>query len=140
MSDNIKKPNTKAKSLPVYGNILLVESVYMDENVPMKNFTGIPTTKDCPFIELIFDPKMKVLGVITPHVKPNFQWVPRLDENGFARPNKNKQHPDQKHQMQRVVMDTYHEHYIRTKEEIDAFLNMYAVNTDFDWDSYFEEK
>lgn len=140
MSETKKKPTTKTtkSALPSFKNILLVESVFIENPTkPQKNFVGIPVDESCPFIELVFDPETKMLGVVSKHRKPMFQFVPKLDSNGNGKPNSNKAMREQQPLAQeRLLMEVYHEYYIRTPEEIEKFLNMYVLNTDFDWKSF----
>ncbi len=135
MSDTKKKPTG-----PSYKNIMLVESVYVDGPAePVKNFIGIPMDDSCPFIEIIFDPIKKMLGIVSKHQKPQFHFIPRLDNNGFPKPNSNKAMLEQSPLAQeRIMIDTYHEYYIRKPEEIEAFLNIYVSNNDFNWKEYLD--
>jgi hypothetical protein len=133
MSELTKKQPTKK-----FASILLVESVFIENpSKPQKNFTGIPLDESCPFIELVFDPEKKILGIVSKHMKPQFHYVPKIDGNGFPKPNSNKAMQDkQPFAQERLLLDTYHEYYIRTPEEIEFFLNMYVVNKDFDWKQF----
>ena len=135
MSETKKKPTSK---LPTFANVLLVESTFEGEqNNPVANFTGIPTDESCPFLEIVFDPVKKVLGIISKHKKPQFHFVPKLDTNGAPKPNK---HPQMSaavpYAQERVMLDTYHEYYIRNTAEINMFLEMYVMNKTFDWKAY----
>jgi hypothetical protein len=133
MSDTKKKPTP-----PSYKNVMLVESVFVDGPAePIKNFIGIPIDESCPFIELLFDPEKKILGVISKHIKPQFHFMPKLDGNGFPKPNTNKKLSEKYPVAQeRLLIDTYHEYYIRNPKEIEAFLKMYVLNTDFNWKQF----
>lgn len=134
-----KSPATKSKiKLPEFKSMLLVEGVFIDNpSNPVKNFIGIPINETCPFIELVFDPEKKILGIVSKHKKNQFHFVPRLDGNGMPKPNSNKvMQQTQPFAQERLLLETYHEYYLRTPEEIDAFLNMYVINTDFNWKSF----
>lgn len=122
-----------------FKSILLVDGVITDPstNKPAENFIGIPVSVDCPFLELIFDPTTKVLAIVSKATKPQFQWVTRVDNNGSPVANKNKVTlPNQPHQQQRILMDTYHEHYIRNPKEIKEFLKEYAINPDYNFERF----
>jgi hypothetical protein len=61
----------------------------------------------------------------------------KVDNNGIPKPNTNKAMREKlPYQQERIMMQTYHEYYIRDVKEIDAFLNLHAFNKDFDWSAY----
>lgn len=132
------KPTKRKTSIDVEPTMYLVDSLFMeDPSNPIKNFVGIPLTDDCPYIEIIFDPKNKILGVISKFVKQTIQSVTKLDNNGFPKETTNRKFREQfPFQQERLLMDTYHEYYIRDKKEIEDFLNIHVANKSFDWESY----
>lgn len=138
MSDTPTK--TKRAAALKFANMMLVKSIYVDgqQAEPMENFIGIPLDTSCPFIELIFDPEKKILGVVSKHKKEQFHYLPKLDSNGLPKPNSNKAMAKQIPVAQeRILLETYHEYYIRDPKEIEAFLKMYAMNeSKFDWKSF----
>jgi len=124
-------------TLPRIGNVLLVTSVHKgNDNKLLPSFSGIPMDDRCPFVELMFDPETKTLGIITKHKKPMFQLIPKIDNLGLPKANTGRNSKDFPYHQERILMDSYHEQYVRTPEEINAFLQMYAINSDFDWMSY----
>ena len=133
----VTRNESAAKSintLPRIGSVLLVTSAHRgNDNKLMPSFSGIPMNDNCPFVELMFDPETKTLGIITKHKKPMFQLIPKIDNLGLAKPNTSRSSKEHPHHMERHTMDTFHEQYVRTTVEIDAFLKMFAMNTDFDW-------
>jgi len=131
MSEEKKPANYK------FANLMLVESVYVDGPAePIKNFIGIPMNNECPFLEVIFDPIKKMLGIVSKYKKSQFHYVPKLGGNGAPLPNNDKKsNQNMPFQQERVTLDTYHEYYIRKPEEIDAFLKMYVANK-FNWKSF----
>lgn len=139
---NKKEPATKKaqvkKSFPQYGMIMLVDSVFQNnQDEPKANFVGIPLNKECPFVEFVFDPYTNMLAIVSKVPKKQFQFVPKLDSNGFPKPNSNKKlQKDFPQAQERILIDSYHEYYIRDAKEIEAFLNMYAVNPEFKWRKY----
>ena len=136
MSDT---PTKKVKTNPS-GTMFLVKSTFMkDATTGVENFTGIPASKDCPFVELIYDPANKILGIISPYKKETFQDMIKVDNNGMPKPNTNKAAREKlPFQQERVMMETYHEYYVRDPKEIDAFLKMHVINVDFNWNTYFK--
>jgi len=124
-------------TLPRIGNILLVTSVHQSsDNKILPSFSGIPMDDRCPFVELMFDPETKTLGIITKHKKPMFQLIPKIDNLGLPKKNTGRNAKDYPYHQDRHMYDTFHEQYVRTPAEIDAFLKMYACNNDFDWMSF----
>ena len=106
----------------------------------VKSFSLVPVTNDCPYVESMFDPTSGILAVITNIKKESFHMVPRLDGNGqpvrLKAPNKETGKTVKE---QRVAVDTFSEFYITEKEEIENFINLFAINSDtFDWKSHTE--
>jgi len=58
-------------------NMLLITSSWKDG----KTFKMIPTTKDCPFVECIYDQQVQVLAVIGSSKKDTFHMLTKLDAN-----------------------------------------------------------
>jgi hypothetical protein len=119
-------------------NIMFVSSVLIDEQTsqPQENFVGIPLNESSPFVEIIFDPKKQILGVVSKIKKESFHWVTRVDADGMPIATKNKSlAASQPFQQQRVQLETYHEYYIRNKEAIVNFIEMHMCN-DFDYKKY----
>jgi hypothetical protein len=135
-----KKPTTKKaeNNSAVKPSIQLVRSFFM-ENAETKtpSFAGIPVTEDCPYLELIFNPKEKILGIISKQKKQMLQSVPKLDNNGFPKVTTNKQFKDAfPFQQERILMETYHEYYITDANEIKSFLQAIAVNPEFNYNEF----
>jgi hypothetical protein len=119
-------------------NIMFVSSVLIDEQTsqPQENFVGIPLNESSPFVEIIFDPKKQILGIVSKIKKESFHWVTRVDADGMPIATKNKSlAASQPFQQQRVQLETYHEYYIRDKETIVNFIDMHMCN-DFDYKKY----
>lgn len=128
------------KQKPTYANnhIMFVSSVLIDDETsqPQENFIGIPLNENSPFIEVIFDPKKQILGIVSKMKKESFHWIPRVDQDGIPVATKNKTlSQSQPFQQQRVQLETYHEYYIRNKESIINFIEMHICN-DFDYKKY----
>jgi len=130
--------NTTETSNLNQSNVLLITNIFIgDDNKPVQNFTGMPMDNTCPFTELIFDPTNKILGIIGTIKKDSFHWITRYDENGLPKPNKNKSMLQaQPFQQQRILINSFHEYYIRDVKEIQTFLEMYAFNKDFNWKKF----
>lgn len=103
---------------------------------PMKTFKLIPVTKDCPYIECIFNPAIKLLAVIGTHKKDQFHMVERLNDDGEPRKRKVPT-KDEEYQKQRVTVETFSEYYVQEKDEIETFIKHFAVNAkDFDYTKF----
>ena len=122
------------RCIPRIGNVYLTDSVHKSTNGEMmKTFSGIPLDNHTAFLELMFDPETKVLGVITKNKKIIPQFIPKVDNLGLPKQNTGRNAKDFPFFQERVLVEAYHEQYIRTKEQIDEFLNMHAINLDYDW-------
>lgn len=141
MSNETKKPATKKNSAHAKWDnkhIMFVSSVMIDDEsgMPIENFVGIPLTETSPFVEVIFDPKKQILGVVSKNKKESFHWVTRVDPDGLPVATKNRGlAASQPAQQQRVQIETYHEYYIRKQDAILEFLEAHAVNS-FDFSKF----
>ena len=108
-------------------NMMLVNSSFRGA----KSFNLIPVSKDAPYIEAMFDPSSGILACIGVNSKQSFHMVPRLDDKGqpirLKIPNKTTGKTVKE---QRVSQQTYSEYYIGEKNDIDNFINIFAINAD----------
>ena len=96
---------------------------------PVSTFKLFPVTKDCPYVECIYNVTEGVLAVIGVNRKEQFHMVNRLDDMGQPVEIKNaKRNPDDPHKKQRVTVNSYSEYYITERKEIEAFLEGVAIN------------
>jgi hypothetical protein len=121
---------------PIGQNMMLITSSFRG----VKNFNLISVTEDCPYVEAMFDPASSILVVISKNMKETFTMLPRLDESGqpqkLRSPNKEAGKTVKE---QRVAINTFSEFYITEKEEIENFLELFAVNaSSFDYKKYME--
>ena len=115
-------------------NMMLVNSSFRGA----KSFNLIPVSKDAPYIEAMFDPSSGILACIGVNSKQSFHMVPRLNDEGqpmrLKVPNKTTGKTVKE---QRVSQQTYSEYYIGEKNDIDNFINIYAINADtFDYKQF----
>ena len=115
-------------------NMMLVNSSFRGA----KSFNLIPVSKDAPYIEAMFDPSSGILACIGVNSKQSFHMVPRLDDKGqpirLKIPNKTTGKTVKE---QRVSQQTYSEYYIGEKNDIDNFINIFAINADtFDYKQF----
>lgn len=117
-------------------NMMLVNSSFRGA----KSFNLIPVSKDAPYIEAMFDPSSGILACIGVNSKQSFHMVPRLNDEGqpmrLKVPNKTTGKTVKE---QRVSQQTYSEYYIGEKNDIDNFINIFAINADtFDYKQFTE--
>lgn len=107
---------------------------------PSETFKMMPATKNCPYVECIFNPTAKVLAVIGTVSKQAFHTVNRLNDEGDPVRRKNATE-DAPYKTQRIQQDTFSEYYIFGEEEIENFVKLFAVNTEnFDYKKYLNLK
>ena len=106
----------------------------------VKSFSMVPVTKECPYVEALFDPSSGVLAVITKTIKGSYHMVPKLDDNGDPQRLKlSKRENGKTIKEQRSMVDTFSEFYMNDLEEIESFIKMFAVNADkFNYKEYLE--
>ena len=92
------------------------------------SFRAMPMTADCPYVECIFDPESKVFVVISKTKRNTLQMLPKLDEYGQAITGTKKQ--------ERHKLEVFQEYYISNVDSIKEFINLVAVNADFDYLSF----
>ena len=116
------------------GNMLLITSGFRGAT----SFGLIPLTEDCPYVECLFDPSSNILAVITKTVKGSYHMVPRLDDNGDPmRVKVGRRENGKTVKEQRAMDDTFSEFYVADPNEIESFINMFAVNAkQFDYKQY----
>lgn len=104
---------------------------------PAKTFKMIPTSKDCPYNECIFDVNTKVLAIISKESKESLHMLPKLNDMGdIARLKLGKKENGKDYAEERKLLETFYEYYIEDKQEIENFISMFAVNKDFDYKQY----
>ena len=115
-------------------NMMLVNSSFRGA----KSFNLIPVSKYAPYIEAMFDPSSGILACIGLNSKQSFHMVPRLNDEGqpmrLKVPNKTTGKTVKE---QRVSQQTYSEYYIGEKNDLDNFINIFAINADtFDYKQF----
>jgi hypothetical protein len=138
---------TAAKKTPVKKQVVLqsipsmmfihTKMVNQATGQELETFSGVPTTLDCPYIEVIWDPSSKHLGVNNVHSKETVQYLTKLNNKGL--PQRNNDLKTQGHQpyvQERKIMNTPVDYYMHDIYEVKAFLQMIAINPDFDFDKF----
>jgi len=93
-------------------------------------FKMIPLSKDCPYIEAIYDPQSKVLALIGSTRKNVFHMTPKLDDNGDVVPRKIRTDGAKAHKEERKTIETFQEYYLMDADDIKAFVNLFSINSD----------
>lgn len=96
---------------------------------PYKTFKMIPSHKDCPYNECIFDVKTKVLAIISKDKKESLHMLPKLNDQGDVQYLKiGKKENGKNFAEERKLLETFYEYYIEDANEIEKFVSMFAVN------------
>lgn len=116
-------------------NMLLVTTIWNEH----PSFKLIPATIECPYIEALYDRTQGVLAVISKIPKEILQMLPRLDEAGEMVASKKAKRNGKGYQEQRVTLNTVQEYYIDNFQEIESFIQRFAINaSDVDYKSLLE--
>lgn len=92
-------------------------------------FKMIPLSKDCPYIEGIYDPQSKVLALIGLTKKSVFHMMPKLDDNGDVITRKIRTEGSKAHKEERRTVETFQEYYLIDVDDIKAFVKLFAMNS-----------
>lgn len=93
-------------------------------------FKMIPLTKDCPYVECIYDPQSKVLALIGFTKKNVFHMMPKLDDNGDIVPRKMRTDGAKAHKEERRTVETFQEYYLIDADDINSFVSLFAINSE----------
>jgi hypothetical protein len=93
-------------------------------------FKMIPLSKDCPYVEGIYDPQSKVLALIGLTKKSVFHMMPKIDDNGDVITRKTRSEGTKAHKEERRTVETFQEYYLMDTDDIKIFLNRFAINVD----------
>tara|TARA_R100000329_G_scaffold137098_1_gene118065 strand:+ start:503 stop:964 length:462 start_codon:yes stop_codon:yes gene_type:complete len=120
-----------------FKTMLLINTVWQMK----KTFKMIPISKDCPYIECIYDPASGMLAIVLDKIKETYHMLPKLDENGDQTPVKGRPRPEgQKIKEERRLVATYGEVYIADPKDQQQIIELFAINTDvFDYKSMLSE-
>jgi|694.fasta_scaffold00087_46 hypothetical protein len=88
-------------------------------------FRMIPINIDCPYVDVIFDPREKTLAVISSSVKEKPQMLPKLNDKGQLMQLRGNDYAQE-----RRIMEAYYEYYIQDLTDIETFVKHFAVNSD----------
>ena len=119
-------------------SMLLITATWGDR----KTFKMIPASIDCPYNEAIYDPTSKVLALISKEKKQSLHMMAKLNEWGDVVPMRvGKRSNGKEFAEERKTLETYYEYYIENAEEIKAFVQHTALNSDqFNFTQHMEEQ
>lgn len=103
-----------------------------------KTFKMIPTKKECPYLEVLFDTTTQMLVVFSKSQVEKLQMVPRLNDDGepiiIKQPKPNRAPYKQK----QISMTVPQEHFIIEEDEIIKFVEKFADNAEeFNFKNFF---
>ena len=114
-------------------NMMLTTSTWKEG----KTFKMIPTSAECPYVECIYDPAMKVLAVIGNIKKDIFHMMPKLDPNGDPEARKTPGRDGVPYKQERRTIETFQEYYLEERSDIEGFIKHFAINADtYDYTLY----
>ena len=113
--------------MTTYGkNMKLYTSSWQDA----VTFKMLPVTSDCPYAEVIYNPAAAVLVVLSKHKSNQFQFINKVDDEGYAIKKKHIADPKDPYKQQRVQIELMQEHFIFEYEEQLEFIKDFAVNAE----------
>ena len=111
--------------------MLLINTVWQMK----KTFKMMPISKECPFVECIYDPESQMLAVVLDKIKDSYHMLPKLDDNGDQVPVKGRARANgEKFKTERRLVQTYGEVYIADIKDQEQIIELFALNSDvFDY-------
>lgn len=117
-------------------NMLLITTYWGQD----ETFKLMPVNKDCPYMEVLYDPKVKMLVAMSKDMKQNYEMLPRLDDNGEWVKSKVTKRNGRPFKEERRLMEVPQEFYMIKREEQEAFIKQFAVNEkDYDYKSFMDK-
>lgn len=100
-------------------------------------FKLFPLTQECPYTEVVYDPRTTLLVVITKNPIHKYQMIEKLDDDGNPIVAKKPKLNGKAHKEQRVMLNSLQEHFITDREEQIEFVKEFAINSEnFDFEKY----
>lgn len=103
-------------------------------------FKLMPVSPDSPYNEAMFDIESKILAIVGKEKKESFHMIPKLNEFGDLQTMKiGKRNNGKDYAEERKAVETFYEYYVEDRKEIEALINLLAVNADsFDYQQYLD--
>jgi hypothetical protein len=105
------------------------------DNLP--TFSLIPLNQDVFFIEAAFEPRTKVLNIITKVKYEGFTMIPKLNTKGQLIPIPGKNSKQDSYEQERRNIEKFYELKIIKRSEIEEFCQLFAGTTVEELDPYF---
>ena len=98
----------------------------------IKSFQMIPATKDCPYLETIFDPSYQSLRITSKNRVQRVVWVQKVDEAGIPIHCGSVKTTEQNKgfKVERMFVEEECEYFINDPREIEVFVKAIAVNAE----------
>lgn len=121
-----------------YGANMLLITTYWGQN---KTFKLMPINKECPHMEVLYDPSVQMLVALSKTMKENYEMLPKLDDDGEMIHAKKKRMSGKTFKEERRLMKVPQEFYLIDRAEQEAFIEKFAVNAkDYDYKKYLDIK
>jgi len=115
--------------------MMIYKSGWGTETEFFPTFKMLPVTQDCPFNEVLFDPKSKILAIVGKEKKQAYRMLPKLNDKGKQVVAMERGVPVEV--QERKLMENFYEYYLEEVEDIEYFINKFAINSkDFNWMSF----
>lgn len=115
--------------------MMIYKSGWGTETEFVPTFKMLPVTQDCPFNEVLFDPKSKILAIVGKEKKQAYRMLPKLNDKGKQVVAMERGVPVEV--QERKLMENFYEYYLEEIEDIEYFINKFAINSkDFNWMSF----
>lgn len=115
--------------------MMIYKSGWGTETEFFPTFKMLPVTQDCPFNEVLFDPKSKILAIVGKEKKQAYRMLPKLNDKGKQVVAMERGVPVEV--QERKLMENFYEYYLEEIEDIEYFINKFAINSkDFNWMSF----
>jgi hypothetical protein len=119
--------------------MMLVKEPYQYEGGIFETFRLIPISKDCNFVECIFQLEKKVLVMLQREKYQTHQMFTKLDDNGrpSVLPGKPAQGQQAQYKQERKLVETFYDHSISHPDDV-AKLVQVLTGSEVDLAKYFE--
>jgi hypothetical protein len=121
--------------------MLVNTEIMLGEKTPTPSFRLISVSKESPYNEAVYHRNFKRLIVYSKEVLDSYEMFRKLDSNGDVERMKNgrrKDNPNTDVKEERKAVRTPYEYHLTNAEDIQAFIDMFAVNPEFDYKSLLE--
>lgn len=121
-----------------HGSNMLLITTYWGQD---KTFKLMPVNKDCPYLEVLYDPNVSMLVALCVNMKENYEMLPKLDDDGELVKTKKAKANGRPFKEERRLMKVPQEFYMIERKEQEAFIEKFAINAkDFDFKKYLDMK